>query len=88
LLEEFSQSFQNAYIFSGLAPTPETTEKSQRKEFIRQYERCFNCPPEKTEDWGDLFWQLALKVSAGEQHNSNNELNNSISCVFMSIING
>jgi uncharacterized protein len=65
LLDKFSQSFQQNYIFSGLPPTKTIELQSQQQEFISQYERYFGSKPKKTKDWSDLLWQLAMQTSKG-----------------------
>ncbi len=66
LLEQFSESFQKSYIFSGLPPVEASDRQSQQQEFVKQYERNFGKIPQKREDWGDLFWQLAEQTQRGK----------------------
>lgn len=64
LSEEFSLSFPKAYMFSGLPPTPKITAEQQRSEFIRQL-REQQIPSSGSQDWGDLFHDLAQYAKSG-----------------------
>ena len=60
LLEEFGSCFKKVFTFSGLPPTKNTTEASEKKEFAAQLKRQIQrSSPLIEEDWGDLFWELA-----------------------------
>jgi len=68
LLEEFAKRFDNAYVFSGLAPRLEegVSAQTQRDEFVRQFTRQLgDTSAEQTRDWGDLFWQLSQQTTQG-----------------------
>ncbi len=65
LAQEFGQLFKHRYFFSGLAPEKGITAVDQRKEFLRQmYEQRIPCFP--SDDWGDLFTQLATHCLKGD----------------------
>lgn len=65
LAEEFSHAYDKKYFFAGLAPQAGITDVDQRKEFLRQmYEQKIPCYP--SDDWGDLFTQLANHCHLGE----------------------
>ncbi len=65
LAEEFSHTFEKKYFFAGLAPEPGISQADQRKEFLRQMvEQKIPCFP--SDDWGDLFTQLAQHCQMGE----------------------
>jgi len=69
LLEEFSKAFENAYIFSGLAPTTtgSMSAQAQRDEFVKQFSRQLSdIPKNQTQDWGDLFWQLSRQTNGNQ----------------------
>ncbi len=65
LLQEFAQSFDRAYVFSGLPPGEAISAQVQRDEFARQVERQFSLDLQQKEDWGDLFWQLSEQTQTG-----------------------
>ncbi len=62
---EFSQSFEHAYIFSGLPPTEGITAKIQREEMRRQVQEQ-RIPSFGGDDWGDIFYDLAQKSKQGK----------------------
>lgn len=64
LIEEFAKDF-TFYKFSGIAPTPETTEQSEINEFIRQYKEQLGGSITQITDWGDAFYILAQQVKTG-----------------------
>lgn len=68
LLEEFGKTFPKVYIFSGLPPSEDhTNAESQRKEFAEQFKRQIPLKTKlKTEDWGDLFWNLSKHTKRGK----------------------
>ena len=65
LLSEFSQYFEKAYTFSGLAPEKNMNAQDQRDEFTRQLAIELGLRGIKADDWGDLFWHLAQKTQSG-----------------------
>lgn len=65
LLSEFGKMVGHVHIFTGLAPDKGITAKDQRIEFAHQLNREFGLRGLKTDDWGDLFWQLAAQVKTG-----------------------
>lgn len=64
LVEVFAKD-KPFYTFTGLPPTPETTESMQREEFARQLGEQFGFPKLKMDDWGDLFTFLAKQTAKG-----------------------
>jgi AAA+ ATPase superfamily predicted ATPase len=65
LAAEFAKSFQQKYFFSGLPPEKGVTAADQRREFMRQlYEQ--KIPYKASEDWGDLFTELAKQCLSGQ----------------------
>ncbi len=64
LIEEFAKK-SRFHLFTGLAPTPQTTAQSQREEFARQLEQQVGIRGLKAIDWGDLFSLLATQTSKG-----------------------
>jgi uncharacterized protein len=58
LIDEFAKD-QKFYSFTGLPPTSETTEQSQRDAFAKQVKREFKISLENTSDWWDLLWSVA-----------------------------
>lgn len=65
LLEEFGKLFKNTFFFSGLPPTPETTNQSQKNEFAKQLSRQIHKSNFNIDDWGDLFWTLSQHTKKG-----------------------
>lgn len=57
LILEFSKEMKT-FIFTGLPPTEDTTEQTQREYFSQQMER-LGLPVLNVNDWGDLFWHLS-----------------------------
>lgn len=64
LIEEFCKSFKT-YIFTGLPPTPETTEQSQLDVFAKQMGKQLQLPTMQFSDWADVFWFLADRIKEG-----------------------
>lgn len=66
LAMEFGKHFKT-YTFSGLPPDDDIkiTDQMQRDEFGRQLQREVGISGIKTDDWGDLFWNLSQKVKRG-----------------------
>jgi AAA+ ATPase superfamily predicted ATPase len=64
LIEEFAKD-QRYYSFTGLAPGPKITAKTQREEFARKLGHYFNIPGLKATDWADLFSILASQCPKG-----------------------
>lgn len=70
LLDEFSNHVKTTFTFSGLPPTPnssenETTPQSQRDEFAGQLARQIKNDVTNKNDWSDLFWCLAQHALHG-----------------------
>jgi len=65
LAEEFGQSFSQCFLFEGLPPTTGTTSDHQKKEFLRQMKE-YRIPFFGSEDWGDIFTDLAKYVQKGK----------------------
>jgi AAA+ ATPase superfamily predicted ATPase len=63
LIEEFAKPYK-FYNFAGIAPTKKTTAQSQRNEFASQLSNQ-GFPRIKSDNWNDLFWLLAEKVTKG-----------------------
>lgn len=57
LIEEFGEE-KNLIMFTGIPPTPSTTNQSEIDEFTRQMQRFFHIPNVQFSDWGDVFWFL------------------------------
>lgn len=64
LIEEFA-SGHSFVRFSGLAPEPGVTDKTQREEFARRLALQYRLPPLKTDDWSDLLETLADNTAQG-----------------------
>ncbi len=65
LAAEFAKLFERKLMFSGLPPGKGVTPADQRAEFMRQmYEQ--NIPYRVSDDWGDLFTQLASFCQTGQ----------------------
>jgi len=61
---EFSRLFSKAFLFTGLPPDSKVTAQQQRDEFIRQL-REQQIPSSGSQDWGDLFHDLAQYTKTG-----------------------
>lgn len=64
LAEEFSKSFKKSFSLTGIPPEKGVTAKMQREEFARQMKR-LKIPITNSDDWGDLFQDLALHTAKG-----------------------
>lgn len=64
LVQEFAKD-KKYYVFSGLAPTVNTTDQSQRNEFSKQLAYQTGLPDVLADDWSKLFLLLADKVKNG-----------------------
>lgn len=64
LAEEYSASFSKAYILSGIPPEPGVTAEAQRLEFLRQLQE-YKLPIYRSDDWGNLFHDLAEECKKG-----------------------
>lgn len=64
LAQEYSSSFSKAYILSGIPPEPGVTAEDQRKEFLRQLQE-YRLPIYRSDDWGNLFYDLAQECKEG-----------------------
>lgn len=64
LAEEFASSFNKAYILSGIPPGPGITAETQRNEFLRQLQE-YKLPIYRSDDWGNLFYDLAQESKKG-----------------------
>lgn len=65
LILEFSKNVKT-FSFIGLPPEPGTTAQTQREYFVQQMERLLDVRGIKTDDWGDIFWNLAKEVRHGK----------------------
>ena len=66
LLEEFGLQFKKSFTFSGLPPSPLTTDLSQKEEFAIQLKRQIpHEGPIVEKDWSDLFWKLGTHSKEG-----------------------
>jgi AAA+ ATPase superfamily predicted ATPase len=61
LIKEFGKEFEY-YEFSGTPPTAQTTAQSERDIFAKQLKKHFKLSHLQTEDWSDLFTELAKKT--------------------------
>jgi len=64
LAEEYASSFNKAYILSGIPPEPGITAESERAEFLRQLQE-YRLPIYRSDDWGNLFYDLAQECKEG-----------------------
>jgi hypothetical protein len=64
LAEEFAKSFPKTIILTGIPPVDGVTAADQRQEFLRQLQE-YRLPIYRSEDWGDLFSDLAKECSRG-----------------------
>lgn len=64
LIEEFGKSMRTLY-FSGIPPTPETNDQSQRDEFATQMSLNVGMPFIKSQNWNELFWHLSQQTKIG-----------------------
>ncbi len=64
LIREFTKKFPH-YRFTGVAPTKQTTAKSQRDIFARQLAQQTSLPEVFADDWTKLFLLLADKLRTG-----------------------
>ncbi len=64
LAEEYASSFSKAYILSGIPPEPGVTAEAQRTEFLRQLQE-YRLPIYRSDDWGNLFYDLAQECQKG-----------------------
>lgn len=65
LVEEFAKN-QTFYHFSGIPPSPKTTEQGQLDDFAQQMSIQFGIPELKVNDWNKLFFFLAERVKKGK----------------------
>jgi hypothetical protein len=64
LAEEYAASFSHAYILTGIPPEPGVTAEAQRNEFLRQLQE-YRLPIYRSDDWGNLFHDLAQECKKG-----------------------
>lgn len=64
LAEEYASSFSKAFILSGIPPEPGVTAEAQRIEFLRQLQE-YRLPIYRSDDWGNLFYDLAQECKKG-----------------------
>lgn len=64
LAEEYSHSFNKAYIVTGIPPEEGITAEAQRAEFLRQLQE-YRLPIYRSDDWGNLFYDLAQECKKG-----------------------
>ncbi|MCX6989676.1 MAG: ATP-binding protein, partial [Chlamydiae bacterium] len=65
LIQEFGKGLKT-FIFTGLPPTEKTTAATQREYFVQQLERLLPLRGLKTDDWGDIFWNLSQVTQSGQ----------------------
>lgn len=65
LIEEFTKDLKT-FLFTGLPPEKKTTAKDQRDYFIQQMHRMLGSIEVKSDDWGDIFWQLSKHTKKGK----------------------
>ncbi len=65
LAEEFAHSFPKSYILTGVPPERGISAGDQRREFARQMRR-LKIPLINSDDWGDLFTDLANHCAKGQ----------------------
>lgn len=58
LAEEYAKTFPQSFILSGIPPEEGVTANDQRAEFLRQLQE-YRLAVYKSDDWGDLFFELA-----------------------------
>jgi AAA+ ATPase superfamily predicted ATPase len=61
---EFSKQFSRAYILSGIPPVEGLSAAMQREEFLRQLQEN-KLPVYRSDNWGDLFFDLAKACATG-----------------------
>jgi AAA+ ATPase superfamily predicted ATPase len=64
LIEEFAKGFKRSFIFSGLPPESGVTAAKQQELFVRQMQQQ-QIPRMNTNDWSDLFLDLATHCQKG-----------------------
>lgn len=64
LAEEFAGLFSKAIILSGMPPQAGVTAEAQRAEFLRQLQE-YRLPIYRSDDWGNLFFDLAQECKKG-----------------------
>jgi hypothetical protein len=64
LAEEYASSFKQAYILSGIPPSPGVTAAMQRAEFLRQLQE-YRLPIYRSDDWGNLLFDLSKECKQG-----------------------
>lgn len=64
LAEEFAKSFPKAFILSGMPPVNRINAATQRAEFLRQLQE-YKLPIYTSDDWGNLFHDLAQRTAHG-----------------------
>lgn len=66
LIEEFGKSFDQFYMFSGLAPEAEISMQDQLEEFTRQFTQQFNVPYASYNNWSDALWAVGQQIKSGK----------------------
>lgn len=64
LIQEFGKNHR-FILFSALAPTENTTDQSQRDEFMRQLSATTDLPEVQVDDWSKAFRLLSNEVKTG-----------------------
>lgn len=64
LAKEFSKGFTRAITLTGIPPEEGVTADDQKVEFLRQMQE-YKIPVYRSEDWGDLFFELAQVCKKG-----------------------
>lgn len=64
LAEEYSKKFKKSIILSGIPPEDGVNAAEQREEFLRQLQE-YKLPIYRSDDWGNLFFDLAEITKQG-----------------------
>ncbi|HEX4838952.1 MAG TPA: ATP-binding protein, partial [Rhabdochlamydiaceae bacterium] len=64
LAEEYAKRFKKSIILSGIPPIDGVTAKDQREEFLRQLQE-HQLPTYRSDNWGNLFYDLAQATKKG-----------------------
>ncbi len=64
LAEEYAKKFKKAIVLSGIPPIDGVTAEDQREEFLRQLQE-YQLPIYRSDDWGNLFFDLAQVTKKG-----------------------
>lgn len=64
LCEEYAKTFPKSIILTGIPPSDGITAEQQREEFLRQLQE-YNLPIYRSDDWGNLFYDLSEVAKKG-----------------------